>query len=265
MIIDFHTHYHPGQGKIDDLLRAMDEQGVDMAAICAVAAPGGDNGLAANRLIYETCQAHPKRLVGLGCVIPYHSDAPKLAKFYIQEYGFRGLKLHPSIQQFYPSEARIYPLIEKAIELDAPVLIHTGAVPIPGTRSRYDDPLEIDDLALVYPQAKLVIAHGDPFGTAPAIAGKHPNVYMDTTTTFARYCRLIPGLGEETLRFMGLVTAENRTLPGSRKTLFGTDANPTKPWRIQENLEPLQKLNIPAEEKAMILGGNAARLLKIES
>jgi hypothetical protein len=259
MIIDFHTHFSEGQGRIEDLIAGMDEQGIDMAAVTAVVTPGGDNGRAANELVYEAVQSHPDRLVGLACVVPYLTDAAVMLENYVDAYDFRGLKLHPSMQQFYPSDQRIYPVIEKAIELDLPVLIHTGAVPIPGTRSRFDDPLEVDDLALVYPEAKLVIAHGDPFGSAPAIAGKHPNVYMDTTTTFARFARLIPGLGEDTLKFMGLVSGES----GASKVIFGSDANPLKTFRFEENLAPLRGLKIPDEEKALILGGNAAHLLKL--
>lgn len=259
MIIDFHTHYSEGQGPITPLLEAMDDQGIDMAAISAVVAPGGDNGRAANALIHKTVRENPTRLVGLACVVPYLTDAVPTFEHYVKDMGFRGLKLHPSIQQFEPSDPRIYPIIEKAIELDVPVLIHTTAVPIPNTRSRYDDPLGVDDLAILYPEAKLVIAHGSPFGPAPAIAGKHTNVYMDTTTTFSRFCRLIPGLGEDTLKFMGLISGKS----GSDRVIFGTDANPVKPFRIKDNLEPLQALDIPAAEKELILGGNAARLLKL--
>lgn len=237
----------------------MDVQGIDMAAVSAVVPPGGDNGEAANKLVHRTVQAHPSRLVGLACVVPYLADAAEQLAYYVESLGFRGLKIHPSVQQFYPTDPRIFPLIEKAIEMDLPILIHTTAMPIPGTRSRFDDPMEIDDLALAFPQAKLVMAHGNPLGVAPAIAGKHPNVYMDTTTTFARFARLIPGLGEDTLKFMGLVT----DIPGSRKVIFGSDANPLKTERLKENLEPLRNLDIPDEEKALILGGNAARLLKL--
>ncbi len=259
MIIDFHTHFGEGQGPIENLVAGMDEQGIDMAAVTAVVTPGGDNGRAANALVYEAVRTHPSRLVGLACVVPYLTDAAEMLEYYVEAYGFRGLKLHPSMQEFYPSDQRIYPVIEKTVELDLPVLIHTGAVPIPGTRSRFDDPLEVDDLALVYPEAKLVIAHGDPFGSAPAIAGKHANVYMDTTTTFARFARLIPGLGEDTLKFMGLVSGES----GASKVIFGSDANPLKTFRFKENLAPLLDLDIPDGEKALILGGNAARLLKL--
>jgi hypothetical protein len=237
----------------------MDEEGVDLAVVSAVVAPGGDGGQSANAFVHEAVKAHDDRLVGFACVVPYTTDAPDMVERYVKRFGFRGLKLHPSVQQFYPSDQGIYPVVEKAIELDIPILIHTGAVPIPGTRSRYDDPLEIDDLALVYPEAKIVMAHGDPFGSTPAIAGKHPNVYMDTTTTFARFVRLIPGLGEDTLEFMGLVSGES----GSSKVLFGSDANPVKTYRLKKNLDPLLGLDIPDEEKSLILGGNAAQLLKI--
>jgi predicted TIM-barrel fold metal-dependent hydrolase len=86
---------------------------------------------------------------------------------------------------------------------------------------------------------------------------------MDTTTTFARYARLIPGLAEETLRFMSLCQSESNTAYGCGKTLFGSDANPVKVFRIAENLQPLQQLNLPEDEKTMILGGNALKLLKL--
>ena len=82
-------------------------------------------------------------------------------------------------------------------------------------------------------------------------------------TTFARYARLMPGLAEETLRFMSLCQPESDTAYGCGKTLFGSDANAAKGFRIAENLHPLQQLNLPEEEKAMILGGNALKLLKL--
>jgi len=205
----------------------------------------------------------PDRLVGYAGVLPYAHDAVDFLRFCIEEYDFRALKLHPSIQQFYPDDRRIFPIIEEAIQLDIPILIHTGAVPIPSTASKYDNPIHVDDLALIFPEAKIVMAHADPFNETPAIAAKHPNVYMDTTTTMARYARLVPGIVEETLRFMSLCQTENNTKHGSSKTLFGSDANAAKGFRIAENLEPLQQLNLPEDEKELILGGNATKLLKL--
>ena len=82
---------------------------------------------------------------------------------------------------------------------------------------------------------------------------------MDTTTTFARLCRLIPGIGEDTLDWMAMVSG----VEGSAKVLFGSDASAAKPFRIAENLDPIRALDVAPEAKARILGGNAARLFGI--
>jgi uncharacterized protein len=259
MIIDAHAHLYPHQGSVDPLLRAMDEQNVDLAIISAIVGPADGDGRAQHEVLAAAVRAHPDRLAALASVLPYRSDAPALLRHAIETYGFKGLKLHPSIQGFAPSDLRIQPLIVTAAELGLPVLFHSGAVPIPGTRSRYDDPLEIDDLALGCPGATLIIAHGEPLGTAPAIAAKHPNVYMDGTTSLARYARLIPGVIEDMLEFMGMVNGRR----GSDKVLFGTDANPLKPYRVAENLLPLLTLRIPPEERELILAQNARRLFNL--
>lgn len=257
MIFDMHMHVTPGQD-VDPLLRAMDAANVQMGAICTVVRPGEDPDLANGNVAALTAR-HPDRFVGMACLVPYDPDAPEHLRRWIRDEGLRGLKLHPSMQGFYPSEERVRPTIDAAAELDIPILVHTTTMPIPDTRSRFDDPLEIDDLALAVPSAKLVIAHGDPLGHAPGIAAKHPNVFMDTTTTFARMCRLIPGIGEDTLRWMAMV----RGVSGDDKVIYGSDAHAGKPERIAYNLEPLLALDIPDDAKARILGDTARTLLKV--
>jgi hypothetical protein len=259
VVFDMHLHVTPGQ-PVDPLLRAMDENGVEMGAICTVATPG-DDAEAINANVASRVAAHPDRFVGLACVLPYAADAPEQLRRWIREEGLRGLKLHPSMQGFFPSEARVRPLIQAAAELRVPVLVHTGTVPIPGTRSRFDDPLELDDLALEVPEARLILAHGDPLGDAPGIAAKHEHVHMDTTTTFARLCRLIPGIGEDTLRWMAMVSG----VEGSGKVLYGSDAHAAKPERIAYNLDPLRALDVDPAAKDRILGGNARRLLGLDA
>lgn len=256
MTFDFHMHFHAGQGDIDQLLRGMDEQHIAMGAICAVVRPGEDAD-AANRTVAEQVAAHPDRLVGLACVVPHEEGAPEQLRRWVRDEGMRGLKIHPSMQAFYPSDDRVRPTIEVAAELQIPILVHTTTVPIPNTRSRFDDPLEIDDLANDVPEAIIVMAHGEPLGHGPAIAAKHPNVYMDTTSTFARACRLIPGIGEETLQWMAMVSG----VEGSGKVIYGSDANPLKTERFAYNLAPLRALDIAPAAKERILGGNARRLL----
>ncbi|MEX2502214.1 MAG: amidohydrolase family protein [Trueperaceae bacterium] len=254
MIFDAHLHLHPGQD-VTVLLRAMYDAGVDAGAICPVTTPDADEA-ELNATVARAVAAHPDRLVGLCSLLPYDPATPERLRAYLDQ-GFRGLKLHPSLQRFFPSEDRVRPTFEAAAELGVPVLVHTTVVPIPGTRSRYDDPLEIDDLAADLPDAIVIAAHGEPLGPTPAIAAKHPNVHMDTTSTFARICRLIPGAGEDALEWMGMVSG----VEGSGKVLYGSDAHPDRPDRIAWNLDPLRALQVSLEAKAAITGGNAVRLL----
>jgi len=257
MIVDAHLHVTEGQS-VDPLLRAMDANDVDMGVICTVLTASGD-AERVNAHVASVVAAHPDRFVGLASVHPTAEDGPEMLRRWVRDGDLRGLKIHPSMQGIYPTDPRMRPLVHAAAELHVPILVHTGTVPIPNTRSRFDDPLELDDLALEVPDAILILAHAEPLGHQPGIAAKHPNVYTDTTTTFARACRLIPGIGEDTLQWMAMVSG----VEGSGKVLYGSDAHAGKPERIAYNLDPLRALEVTDEAKARIVGGNAVRLFRI--
>ena len=257
-VIDFHTHVRTGQGRVEDFIQAMAHNGIDMAVVAPII-PAFGEGESTNEQVRDLVQRYPDRLIGLACVIPYHDDAAQLLEYYIREFGFRGLKLHPPIQNFYPSDPKIFPVIRKAIELDIPILIHTGTPIVQTARGRFGDPQEIDDLALAFPEAKIVIAHGEPLGLGARLAAKHPNVYMDTAVAFVRTMRVIPAAGIEAFRVM----AQGKQR-GGEKIIFGSDANLLKTYRFKETLESIYRLEISEQERNMILGGNAARLLKFD-
>lgn len=243
---------------MDDFIAEMDRLGIDVAGLAAIVPTSPELGDSSNEFIYECVQRYPERLFGWCSVVPYELAAPAQLEHYVRDMGFKGLKLHPPIQGFAPSDPRIFPTIRKAIELDVPILIHTGVIYIQHARIRFGDPLEIDDLALAVPEAKIVMAHGDPLGPHAAMVGKHPNVYMDTSIHFATFARLIPGLGETII--MRHVTG---ITPVQDKVMFGSDTAPTVLERFAENLEPIKALNVPDDVKSKLLGGNAARLLKL--
>ncbi len=255
MIIDIHTHASAMResgraGDIKDFLNGMDDNGIDMAVL--LGRPGE------NEYYHELVEQYPDRLLAFAGVNPLDLDAPEQLRHYVQELGFRGLKVHPPGQFFSPIDPAFLRVVKMAVELDVPILMHTGPSFINLDRLRYGDPVVVDDLALSFQEAKLIQAHANPLGDGPVIAGKHPNVYMDTTIVFARMVRLIPGLGEETLQWMSLAGQD-----GSRKVLFGSDTTPTHTERWRYNLEPIENMDVSDEVKARILGGNAARLLKL--
>jgi predicted TIM-barrel fold metal-dependent hydrolase len=265
VIIDFHTHMRAGQGELDDFLRGMDEQGIDMAVVSNIVRHASLHPDEFNRFTYDQVSKHPDRLIGFASLHPQQPGAPELLERYITDYGFRGLKLHPCMQDFAPNDPAIGPVIAKAIELDIPILIHTGPIFVNRARLLYGDPALTDELALAFPQAKIVMAHGDPLSAAPAIVAKNPNVHMDTAITFARLSRLIPGLAEETLGWiMTGIDAGRDEFGGASKILFGSDANPSKTWRFAYSLDPIKQMAVPDPIKEQILSGNARRLLKLD-
>lgn len=252
MVIDFHTHIQPGTD-VPHFLSEMDKEGIQLSVVLAL---GQDQEEleASNRLIAGLVEKHPSRLTGFASVTPTRKNAVKEFEELVRNHGFRGLKLHPPIQHFSIDDPRVSPLMEKCAELDLPVLFHTGGVFLREGIIRYGDPLLIDELAIRHPNTTMIIAHGNPFGPDPYIAGKHPNVYLDTTLTFAQIARLIPRIGPEMLDWMR----------SDEKVLYGSDANPNRAWRFKYNLDPIREMDVSEETRAKILGGTAMKLLKLD-
>lgn len=272
MIIDFHVHtahYRSRTPAYMELLRQawgdrldwmletysspqtfvglMDEAGIDYAVILAELAPI-TSGIAANEDVAQFCSRSP-RLIPFASIDPNTSERPvDELEDLVRNQGFRGLKLYPTYQHFYPNEAKIYPLYAKAQELDIPVLLHIGSSIFTGSRLKYGDPLYLDDVAVDFPELKLVQAHsGRPFWYQKALtlARIHKNVYME-----------LSGLPPQ-----NLLTYFPELERIAHKVIYGSD------WpavaTIKENIIALAGLNLNADAQRMILGENAARLLKI--
>lgn len=253
MVIDFHTHIREGIGRVEDFIAGLDTNGIDMAVVSPIVPGSPELGYSTNEFVHAVAQRYPTRIINFACVLPYEHEAPAQLEHAVRELGARGLKLHPPLQNFSLDDPVIYPTIRKAIELDIPILIHTGPIYSRTARMRLGDPMAIDDLALTFPEAKLVIGHGNPLGPDPVIAAKHANVYMDTTGVFARLTKVIPGLAADTLSWMR----------SADKLLYGSDGNPRQIERIGFNISAVRDMNASAEDKAKVLGGNAAKLLKL--
>ena len=272
MIIDFHVHtayyrsrtpaymalLQRGWGdRLDWMIQTysspeafvqlMDEAGIDYAVILAELAPI-TSGIAANEDVAQFCSPSPR-------LIPFASIDPNTAERPVDELeelvrfrGFKGLKLYPTYQHFYPNEAKIYPLYAKAQELEIPVLLHIGSSVFTGARLKYGDPIYIDDVAVDFPKLMLVQAHsGRPcwYEKAAALARIHENVYME-----------VSGLPPQNL--LSYFPELERI---AHKVIYGSDW-PGVP-SIRENIVALKDLKISKDAKAKILGENAARLLKL--
>jgi predicted TIM-barrel fold metal-dependent hydrolase len=232
----------------------MDVHGIDLSVVHALGRTKAELE-DSTRNIARLVEKHPDKLAGFASVMPTDKDAVTDFEAYVTEFGFKGLKLHPPLQHFSPADPRLTPLVEKCIELDVPILFHTGGGFMRDGRLAFADPVLLDDLAIQHPQAKIIIAHGNPLGIDPYIAAKHENVYLDTTIAFAKIARLMPNIGPELLDWMNT----------DEKLIYGSDGFPDHLHYFKYNIEPVLSMPVSEESRAKILGGTAAKLLKLDA
>ncbi len=195
---------------------------------------------------------YPGVLMGFGSVDPHASDAvDRIAR--AADLGLKGLKLHPTMQQFDPGEQRYYPLWKRAEERGLVLLFHTGTCGIGagtpgagGTKIRYSHPGFLDAVGADFPGVTWIAAHfGWPwFLECLAIAMHKSNVWIELSGWAPRY------LPPEVVREAGKRLND--------RTLFGSDY----PFiELDRWLAEFEDLGYDDEAKANILHRNAERLL----
>ena len=112
-------------------------------------------------------QRYPEQFVGFASVDPWKGKkAIEELERAVTVLGLKGLKLHPSIQAFYPHDTRFYPLYEKISALGVPALFHTGTSGLGagmpggmGIKLDYARPIYLDHVAADFPQWTIIGAH----------------------------------------------------------------------------------------------------------
>lgn len=236
-------------GRPEQMVAYLDENGVDYALILPEVAPI-TSAVVTNEAVAEFCRGQP-RLLPCATINPYlvHEPARALERLVLDQ-GFRALKLYPTYVYFYPNDALLYPIYAVAERLGIPVLVHTGSSVFPGSRLKYGDPLYLDDVAVDFPGLSILLCHGGRpiwYDRAEALARLHPNVYVD-----------VAGLPPHKLP--SYFPQLDRL---AHKFVFGSDW-PGLPGEIRDNVAAIRALPLAEEAKELILGGTAARLLRIE-
>ncbi|MBL8981883.1 MAG: amidohydrolase [Gemmatimonadetes bacterium] len=170
----------------------------------------------------------------------------------------KGLKLYPGYEPFYPHDRRLQVVYELAEEFDVPVMIHSGDTYSARGKLKYSHPLEIDEVAVDFPNVKFVVCHlGNPWLTdCMEVVYKNANVYADISGLV---------LGEFTEAFEDYMAEEIRDVimyaGDPKRFLYGTD------WPIcsmKSYLNFVRQLELPEETARLILSENARRLFKID-
>jgi len=233
---------------VEATLAAMDQAGVGKGLICAWWGPAG--ALITNEEVAAIVEKFPERFRGIASVNLYRPmEAVRELRLLVKEHGFVGLR---QVQWFWnlpPTDRRYYPLYATCVELDIPVCLqvgHTGPLcpSEPGRPIPY-----IDEVALDFPELKIVCGHiGYPWTQEMiAVATKHRNVYIDTSAYTARR------YPKELVDYM--------RSNGKKKVMFGTNYPMTTATHCLEHLDSLQ---LDEEQRELFLHGNAERVFKLQ-
>jgi len=176
-----------------NLLQHLDEVGVERACLINYAAPEVMGlGFDVNAFVSKYASEDSKRLLAFGGVHPRFTkdpegDVERLAS----KLEIRGLKIHPPHQLFAPNAyvdgrmPNLWKIYRAAERIHLPVMIHTGTSIFPGSRSKFGDPMALDDVATDFPDLTILMAHGGrPFWCDAAyyLVRAHPNIYLDTSS-----------------------------------------------------------------------------------
>ena len=283
MIVDFHTHTFPdaiAQGAVDKLKRASHTRPFSDGTVGGLRASMAAAGIGASLVLPVATsprqvihvndasirmneRAGDTRVYSFGCMHPDFPDwRDELAR--VARAGLRGIKIHPPYQGVDVDDARYLRILSRAGEMDLTVVTHAGLdVGLPG--AEHSTPEKLLRAAKAVGPVRLVCAHMGGWRCWDRVEALLPQtkVYLDASFALGPMTPLGDGfypdekslqmLGEE--QFLRLVR-----LFGADRVLFGTDS----PWADQAAyLGRIRALPLTAEEKRLILGANAARLLGI--
>ena len=161
------------------------------------------------------------------------------------------------MQQFHANDRIAYPFYEVLAEARLPVIIHTGHSGIGtgmrgggGVRLKYGNPMDVDDVAVDFPDMPIILAHPSfPWqDEAISVCLHKPQVYIDLSGWSPKYFSPI------------LIQYANTLL--KRKMLFGSDYPLITPDRW---LADFANIAIRDEVRPLILRENAIRLLGLDA
>lgn len=215
----------------------------------------GEQPEVSNDEICEQAAEHPDVVIPFGTVDPHGGRRAAREVRRLAELGARGFKFHPSSQNFYPNDRDVYPIYEAIEETGTIALFHSGHTGAGagrpgggGVRLKYANPMYVDDIAVDFPELRIILAHPSfPWqDEALSVALHKPHVYIDLSGWSPKY-------------FPPNLVQYARTLL-KHKMLFGTDYPVITPERWIRDFE---RLEFDEDIIRMIMRDNAVKLLDL--
>jgi len=199
--------------------------------------------------VSEVMRADPKRYKGMFGINPYHRmDGVRALESAVRDHGFIGAQLHHYGYNLRPDDKAFFPFYAKCVELGIPVMIQMGhsAELMPSDVGR---PIYLDEIALYFPELKIIGAHtGWPWvEELIAMAWKHANVYISTTAHSPKYW------DKSLVHFMNS--------RGKGKVMFGTDF---PVLTHADSLAEIDRLGLKPEARKALLHDTARAVFRLD-
>ncbi|HWP46213.1 MAG TPA: amidohydrolase family protein [Candidatus Limnocylindrales bacterium] len=186
-----------------------------------------------------------REIIPFCSVDPRDPKAKDRLKYYLIQ-GARGLKLHPNLQRFKPSDPICLEICEEASRYSLPIIFHTGTK---GTESHPEQiPSNLENFESIFPmfpQTTFILGHMgiSQYRQAIRLAQRYQNIYLETS-------------GQPTAHIRQAIESV-----GGDKILFGSD------WPLWDPIHPLKAVwDATGKDLALrkrILYENAREILKI--
>ncbi|GEM_PF-106151 len=231
---------------IPNLLHEMHTMNVSHSVILPikVGLPFGDHLTEDWRKAINDAGASQRLIAGLSV---HHDDPTAIEQLHAHAAtGARVIKLHPTVQQFYPDHPKLFPIYEAAQSLGLIAFFHGGRAGIePEDRLRYALPRHYEGVLKNFPKLPVVLGH----------AGARDSEAM--LELALRYDNAWLGLHGQSVTMLDRIIDAT----GGRRLLFGTD------WPWYHIAATLAKILICTDSpsrrplREALLRGNALELL----
>lgn len=255
------SRYLSERGHPDQLVELMDACDIDQ---CVAFAPFAEyldgTGIDPNTWLAQQVECHGERLIPFGTVQPKRPDAAKELER-IKSLGFKGVKMHPAVQEFAVAAPELFEFYAAAEELELILDFHTGVHRYPIADFH---PLQFDTVAMRFPRLRMVLEHvgGRSFfhDAVAVIQNDRLNsqgrvLYAGLTSVFHREAHRVWYMGPERIEELVWQIGEDYIL-------FGLDFPYNDLALTQHALAMIRSLSLPETVKAKILGDNLSRLLQ---
>ena len=239
MIIDMNVALdhpvYPTDSTSESLISILDRDGVDKAVVSSWKSLSDYQFERGNDETAKVAKEYPERFIGFATINPFK---PEETKRVIRDLNLKGIRLTPNYFWYYPGE-NVISVVKMTTEAKLP--LHVSVTPERPTNFR-----QCAEFAEAFPNATIIVGQiWIPYfwPALTVLAKKYDNILLEVGPTTTK------GI-EEAIRTLG-----------AERLVFGSGAPVTRPYSV---IEHIRGLDISEDEKNLILGRNAARILGIE-